>query len=73
MSDSLYKIEGVVIKCFPGSKFQVEIVNSKKHIIAHLSGKIRKNKIRVSLGDNVTIEQNSLNADIGRIVFRSKK
>ncbi len=63
------EVEGKVIEILPGSKYRVELQN--KHIvIAHVSGKIRMNMIRILAGDTVVIELSPYDLTQGRIVFR---
>ncbi len=63
------EVEGKVLELLPGGIFRVELKN--KHIvIAHVSGKIRMNHIRISAGDNVTIELSLYDLTRGRITYR---
>ena len=65
------EIEGKVIEKLPNTMFQVELEN--KHIVlAHISGKLRMNFIRILPGDKVTIELSPYDLDKGRIVWRDK-
>lgn len=67
-------IEGIVIETFPGAKFMVEIEKDgvKHKVHAHLSGKMRKNFIRVLLADRVVIELTPYDPNRGLIVHRFK-
>ncbi|MGK2896935.1 MAG: translation initiation factor IF-1 [Candidatus Makana argininalis] len=65
------EIQGTVIETLPNTMFKVKLEN--KHIlIAHISGKMRKNYIRILNGDKVTIEMTPYDINKGRIIFRSK-
>ena len=62
---------GIVVEMLPNTMFQVELDNGHV-IIAHLSGKMRKNNIRVFKGDKVVVEMTPYDLTKGRIVFRDK-
>ena len=65
------EFEGEVIETLPNTKFKVKLENG--HIItAHISGKMRKNYIRIMNGDNVTVELSPYDLSKGRITFRTK-
>ena len=65
------EMEGVVIEVLPNTVFRVKLEND--HIItAHISGKMRKNYIRILNGDKVTVEMSPYDLSKGRITFRSK-
>lgn len=62
---------GTVIELLPSANFRVELENG--HIvIAHTSGRMRKNRIRVLVGDKVTVEMTPYDLTKGRITFRYK-
>ena len=63
--------EATVIEKLPNAMFQVELENGHK-ILAHISGKLRMNFIRVLPGDKVTVEMSPYDLTKGRIVWRSK-
>lgn len=65
------KFDGKVIECLPGTLFKVELENGHV-IIGILSGKIRKNKIKILTGDHVEVEMTPYDLSKGRIVFRHK-
>ena len=65
------EVEGKVLEVLPGGKFRVELEN-KHIIIAHVSGKIRMNYIRILAGDKVTVELSLYDLTRGRITFRHK-
>ena len=65
------EIEGKVIEALPNTQFKVELENGKI-IHAHISGKLRKNYIRILPGDKVTVELSPYDLEKGRITWRSK-
>ena len=65
------EIEGTVIEKLPNTMFQVELENGHK-VLAHISGKLRQNFIRILPGDGVTLEMSPYDLTKGRIVFRKK-
>ena len=65
------EIEGVVVEKLPNAMFKVELENG--HIVlAHISGKLRMNYIRILPGDKVTIELSPYDLSKGRIIWRDK-
>ena len=65
------EIEGVVVEKLPNAMFKVELENG--HIVlAHISGKLRMNYIRILPGDKVTIEMSPYDLSKGRIIWRDK-
>ena len=67
----VFEVEGTVIEKLPNAIFQVEIEGGHK-ILAHISGKLRMNFIRVLPGDKVTVELSPYDLTKGRIIWRSK-
>lgn len=65
------EMQGIVIDTLPNTTFRVELEN-KHTIIAHISGKMRKNYIRILTGDKVTVELTPYDLSKGRIIFRSR-
>ena len=65
------EVEGVVTESFPNAVFEVELPNGHK-VLAHVSGKMRMNYIRIYPGDKVTIELSPYDLTRGRITWRSK-
>ena len=66
------EVEGVVTQAFPNAQFEVQLPNGHK-ILAHVSGKIRMNYIRIYPGDKVTVELSPYDLTRGRITWRSKQ
>jgi len=65
------EVEGKVLEALPNAMFQVELSNGHK-VLAHVSGKIRMNFIRILPGDKVTIELTPYDLSRGRITYRFK-
>ena len=65
------EFQGVVSELLPNAMFKVKLDNDHE-VIAHTSGKMRKNRIRVLAGDRVTVEMKPYDLTKGRITFRSK-
>ena len=65
------EVEGVVTESYPNAMFEVQLPNGHK-ILAHVSGKMRMNYIRIYPGDKVTIELSPDDLTRGRITWRSK-
>ena len=69
--EDMIELEGVVVEAMPNAMFKVEIQGGHA-ILAHLSGKLRMNFIRILPGDKVTIEMSPYDLTRGRITWRSK-
>ena len=65
------RLEGVVKELLPNTMFRVELQN-KHYVLAHISGKMRLNFIRILPGDTVTLEISPYDLTKGRIIFRQK-
>ncbi len=65
------EVEGIVLEKLPNAMFQVKLDNGLE-ILAHISGKLRMNYIRILPGDKVTIEMSPYDLTKGRIVWRDK-
>jgi len=65
------EVEGKVLEALPNAMFQVELENGHK-VLAHVSGKIRMNFIRILPGDKVTVELTPYDLTRGRITYRFK-
>tara|TARA_Y100001970_G_C13758708_1_gene614653 strand:+ start:430 stop:648 length:219 start_codon:yes stop_codon:yes gene_type:complete len=65
------EFKGVVLELLPNAMFKVKLENDHE-ILAHSSGKMRKNRIRVLAGDKVTVEMTPYDLTKGRITFRWK-
>lgn len=62
-------MQGVITQCLSNGMFRVKLENGFL-VLAHVSGKIRKNSIRILLGDKVTVELSPYDLTRGRIVYR---
>ena len=69
MANDVIEIEGKVKETLPNAMFQVELENGAV-ILAHVSGKIRKNFIRILPGDRVNVEMSPYDLTKGRITYR---
>jgi len=69
--EEIIEVEGTVIEALPNAMFQVELENGHR-ILAHISGKLRMNFIRILPGDKVTIELSPYDLTRGRITWRAK-
>ena len=67
----MIEVEGVLVESLPNTTFQVDIGNGHM-ILAHISGKLRMNFIRILPGDKVTVEMSPYDLTRGRITWRSK-
>ncbi|WP_340610524.1 translation initiation factor IF-1 [Xenorhabdus bharatensis] len=65
------EMQGTVLDTLPNTMFRVELENGHP-VIAHISGKMRKNYIRILTGDKVTVELTPYDLTKGRIIFRSR-
>lgn len=68
--EDIIVMEGVVQEVLPATMFRVKLDGANNMILAHLSGRMRKNKIKVLLGDLVVIEFSPYDLSKGRIVKR---
>jgi translation initiation factor IF-1 len=69
--DDAIQMEGEVAETLPNTTFRVKLKNG--HVVtAHISGKMRKNYIRILTGDAVTVEMTPYDLSKGRIVYRGK-
>ena len=69
--EDVLELEGTVIEALPNAMFQVEFENGHR-ILAHISGKLRMNFIRILTGDKVTVEMSPYDLTRGRITWRAK-
>jgi len=63
------RIDGVVTQVLPGTMFRVALPN-KHEVLAHISGKMRKHFIRISVGDKVALEMSPYDLNKARITYR---
>ena len=65
------EVEGTILEALPNAMFQVQLVNGHTNL-AHISGKIRMNFIKILPGDKVTVELTPYDLNRGRITYRYK-
>lgn len=63
------EVEGKIVTVLPGTMFRVELPNGHQ-VLAHISGKLRKHFIRITVGDIVKMEMNTYDLNKARIVYR---
>ena len=71
MAKDVIELEGTILEAMPNAMFRVKLENDYE-ILAHISGKIRKNFIRILPGDKVKVEMTPYDLSRGRITFRLK-
>lgn len=69
--DEVLEFQGIVLELLPNAMFRVRLDNEHE-VLAHSSGKMRKNRIRVLAGDRVSVEMTPYDLSKGRITFRYK-
>ena len=69
--EDILEVEGVVTKVLPATMYRVKLGNGQE-ILAHISGKMRKNFIKITMGDKVTVEMSPYDLTKGRITFRHR-
>ena len=65
------QLEGTISQVLPGTMFKVKLPNGHE-VLAHISGKMRKNWIRISVGDKVSVQMSPYDLSKARIVFRER-
>jgi translation initiation factor IF-1 len=69
--EDVIEVEGIVVEALPNTNFKVELENGHQ-ILAHISGKLRMNYIKILPGDKVKIELSPYDLSRGRITWRAK-
>ena len=69
--EDVIEVEGTVVEALPNTNFQVELANGHR-ILAHISGKLRMNYIKILPGDKVKVELSPYDLTRGRITWRAK-
>lgn len=73
MSDGqVIEVEGTIVTVLPGTMFKVQLANGHV-VLAHISGKLRKNFIRISTGDRVKMEMSPYDLEKARITYRIRE
>jgi translation initiation factor IF-1 len=68
-SEKAIELEGVIMAVLPGTMFRVALAN-KNLVLAHVSGRMRKRFIRLTIGDRVRLEMSPYDTEKARIVYR---
>lgn len=68
--DDLIELVGTVQEVLPGSMYRIKIDDFEKIMICYTSGKLKKNKIKIILGDRVRLEVSSYDLSKGRVTYR---
>lgn len=71
MGTDLIVLDGDVVECLPNTQFLIRLDNGHE-IRTHISGRMRKNSIKILLGDRVKVEMSPYDMSKGRIIFRHK-
>jgi translation initiation factor IF-1 len=71
LKEEAIELEATVVESLPNAVFRVELEN-KHQVLAHISGKMRKNFIRILPGDRVLVEVTPYDLNRGRIIYRFK-
>jgi len=71
-NEDCIEVTGTVVEKFPAGQFSVQLDIDERLVLAHLAGKLRRNRIRVLAGDRVTIEMSPYDLTKGRITYRHK-
>ena len=71
MKEDVIEVEGTVVEALPNTNFKVELENGHQ-ILAHISGKLRMNYIKILPGDKVKVELSPYDLTRGRITWRAK-
>jgi translation initiation factor IF-1 len=69
--EKIVEVEGIISSVLPGTMFRVELTNGHQ-VLGHISGKLRKNFIKLAVGDRVKMEMNFYDLTKGRIIYRLK-
>jgi translation initiation factor IF-1 len=68
--EDILKVDGVVTEVLPNTTFRVTLTVNSSIVLCHLSGRMKKNNIKVLLGDEVQVEMSVYDLSKGRIVYR---
>jgi translation initiation factor IF-1 len=69
--DDVIRVDGLVVKVLPATMYRVRLENGHE-ILAHISGKMRKNFIKITTGDKVSVEISPYDLTKGRITYRHR-
>lgn len=68
--EDLVEVSGTVEEVLPNTQYRVKVDNQDHNILAHLSGRMKKNRIRCLVGDKVDLEVSAYDLTKGRIIYR---
>lgn len=68
--ENTIELIGIVEDVLPQSRFRIKLENSGRYVVGYTAGKIRHNRIKILMGDKVTLEMTPYNTEMGRIVYR---
>lgn len=68
--EDLLELTGKVEEVLPNSTFRVKVANMQHHVLCYMGGRLKQNKIKVIMGDNVKIEMSPYDLTKGRITYR---
>ena len=70
MAEECIEVEGTVTTVLPGTMFRVTLDQNQHEVLAHISGKMRKHWVRLTVGDRVRMEMSPYDLSKGRITYR---
>ena len=70
MAEQCIEVEGTITTVLPGTMFRVTLVANQHQVLAHISGKMRKHWVRLTVGDRVRMEMSPYDLSKGRITYR---
>ena len=68
--DDIIELTGKVDEVLPGNMFRVKVDNMPNPLLCYMGGRLKQNKIRIILGDNVKVEVSPYNLSKGRVIYR---
>jgi translation initiation factor IF-1 len=72
MKEDIIEVAGLIIDKQPNAFFKVQVNNSEHIVLATISGRMRRNRIRILIGDSVDVEMSPYDLTKGRITYRHK-
>lgn len=70
--EDILKYKGTILEILPGQMYRIELEENKHKLIGYASGKIKKNKIKILVGDSVEVEISPYDLTKGRITYRHR-
>jgi len=68
--DDIIELTGTVEEVLPGNMFRVKVTNMPNTLLCYMGGRLKQNKIRIILGDNVKVEVSPYDLSKGRVIYR---